>query len=144
VSSVTALFLKGKPVACEDPEVLAAAVWELEDRLDGTMDGWRCTDSTNTERAIKTARAQLFEVLKRTTAKQREEQIRERTKDSKAEFEKFNRMMSEREKKLEERLRKEEQETQESQARKSRSTAPTGQWNPNSDCLIALLKRFGF
>jgi hypothetical protein len=131
--------LKEKPVACEDPEVLAAGVWELDDRLDGTMDGWRCTDSTNTERAIQAARAQLLEVLKRTPAGQREEQIDERTIDSKAEFDKFNRMMAEREKKL-----GKGRKHRRGRHRKSRSTAPTGQWNPISDCLIGLLKRFGF
>jgi hypothetical protein len=114
---VTALFLKGKPVVCEDVEVLAAVVWELEDRLDGTMGEWHCTDSINTEQALKTARTQLLNVLKRNTAKQREEQVLERTAGSKADFDEFNRMMAEREQKLEARLQKEEQETQERQAR---------------------------
>jgi hypothetical protein len=114
--SLASRFLAGRPVRCDDPEALAATVWELEDRLEGSADDTRFTDSGRTERAVETARAQLLESLERQPAS-RQAEILARQADSRREFEEFSRTMAYREQQLEARLRAQVQQLRDRHAR---------------------------
>jgi hypothetical protein len=113
--SLASRFLAGRPVQCDDPEALAATVFELEDRLATSVEDARFSESVRTERAVETARAQLLESLKgpdRPSAK-----ALTRAKDAQREFDKFSRQMALREQQLEGRLRTQVQQLRAKQQR---------------------------
>jgi hypothetical protein len=102
-------------VQCDDPEALAATVFELEDRLATTVEGARFSESVRTECAVETARAQLLESLKAPDHPTPE--ALSRASDERREFEEFTRNMAYREQQLEVRLRTQVQQLREKHAR---------------------------
>jgi hypothetical protein len=102
-------FLNGEPVECNDPEVLLAAVWDLEDRIDlnGSVEDSQFPEFARTDRAIEVARAQLMDLLKRQNSERRQQEIQARTTVSRQEYEEFMRKMGQREQALEARIRDE-------------------------------------
>jgi hypothetical protein len=108
--SLASRFLAGRPVQCDDPEALAATVFELEDRLDTSVDTAHFSESVRTERAVETARAQLLESLKVTP------EVSPRASETRRELDDFGRTMSYREQQLEIRLRTQVQQLREKHA----------------------------
>jgi hypothetical protein len=100
-------------VQCDDPQALAATVFELEDRLATSIETARFSESVRTERAVEIARAQLLDSLKQDRAAE----AAAPPADSEGEFEEFARTMSYREQQLELRLRTQVQQLREKQGR---------------------------
>jgi hypothetical protein len=112
ISSLASRFLTGSTVQCDDPEALAAVVWELEDRLHATAG-----EPTRAERAIELARAQLMNALKRQSQERRNADRSTWETWTRQEYEEFNRSMAQREKHLEIQLREQVQQLRERQGR---------------------------
>jgi hypothetical protein len=115
--SLASRFLAGSQVTCDDPEALAATVWELEDRLETSTGGARIGDSARTERAVEVARAQLMDSLNRQGQERRHAEVLARSTCSRTEVEEFQRMMAQREQQLESRLREQVQQLREKQSK---------------------------
>jgi hypothetical protein len=100
-------FLNGSPVECDDPELLLAAIWDLEDRiqLEGSVEDAQFPEFARTDRAIEAARAQLMVLLKKLNSERRQQEIYARTTVSQQEYEEWSEMMAQREEALEARLR---------------------------------------
>jgi hypothetical protein len=119
VPSLASRFLSGRPVQCDDPELLAATVWELEDRLDSLIGKSRFSELMRTDQAVKEARAQLMESLKRQNQERRQAEVHARTSNSRQEFEEFSKTITLREQQLEMRLKDQLQQLRDKQARES-------------------------
>jgi hypothetical protein len=105
-------FLGGLPVDCDDPELLAAAMWELEDRLhaDRSAGDSHLPELSRLERAVEVARARLMGALKGES----QEEVRAVARH---EYERFTLVMAEREQALEARLREQMLELRDRQER---------------------------
>jgi hypothetical protein len=108
-STVVKRLWEGQPVDCTEPDVLAAAVWELEDRLEANMAEWDCDVSQKAARLLDAARDHLMTALKRQTAKAREDDMHERSLATREKYDELIGTIADREKKLEATLSQQEQ-----------------------------------
>jgi hypothetical protein len=101
ISQSSAQFLEGGQVACDDPETLAAAVWQLEDIRDRRIGEHSFRESVEAARAAERAKAQMIECMKRRNQRAVQQVLQERQQYSQEEFQAFQREMKEREDELE-------------------------------------------
>jgi hypothetical protein len=101
VATLTKKFLAGQPVTCNSPEMLAAAVWELEEQRDQAATEGLITESVKAQDAVDAARAQMMASIKRKTQQELQENISSRERDSREEYQQFMKDMKQREQAME-------------------------------------------
>jgi hypothetical protein len=111
VPNLTQQFLASKPVACEDPELLAVVVHDLEDQRDRLMLDGSFMESMKAQRAVDAARAQQLDSVKRRNQSEAQDEIRAKQASVQHEYDQFLRDMREQEQDLENRIQQQIQET---------------------------------
>jgi hypothetical protein len=115
IALLTSKFLAGERVTCDDPEALANAIWELQDRRDSTMSQGQFAESVNAQKAVDAANAQMLEALKRRNQQEVQQQLAAKHETTRQEYEEFCQTMRQQEDALEAECREQVQHMQKRQ-----------------------------
>jgi hypothetical protein len=110
VSSLTAKFLAGDRVTCDDPEQLAPAIWDLNNRLDEKMEERDFWGSLRALRAIDTARGHLIVCLKKRNQLAVQQAVHERQATNQRAYEDFCEAIRQQQEALEEQIQQQIQQ----------------------------------
>jgi hypothetical protein len=105
LSRISAKFLNGQPVACDDPETLAVAVCELEDVLHDRMAADLFQESVKAAEAADAARGKMMESLKKRNQREIQQTLQSREEASQQAYDAFQAQMEQREAELEAELK---------------------------------------
>jgi hypothetical protein len=117
VPTLTKKFLAGHAVLCDNPNNLAAAVWELEEQRDQALVDGLTMESVKAQNAVNAARAQMMNSLKRKTQQELQEDIIMRERESRQEYEQFVMDMKQREQAMEAKFKQQLETLKEKQER---------------------------
>ncbi|OHT15469.1 hypothetical protein TRFO_14093 [Tritrichomonas foetus] len=104
VSGVSAQFLAGEKVTCEDPDVIGAAITDLEEQRDENLNNGNFEDSVKYHRAIENAKQQQLDTIKRQCSAEMQEDVSSRRAETQESFDNFLKDMKEREQQLEDKF----------------------------------------
>jgi hypothetical protein len=112
VTNLSQQFLTSKPVSCDDPELLASVVLDLENHRDQLMLDGAFLDSMKAQKAVDAARSQQLDAVKKRNQAETLDDIRAKQAAVQDEYEQFQKEMKEQEQDFEIRVQEQVQQAE--------------------------------